>query len=122
MTNFKVVTNDSQIPPLRYQDQTPLVQGNVQKRLFLELSSPYSETEKLRMNKIEETVQRSFKTMLPGVIETLKKFHSTSYRSGRRSCASHERGCFKRSETGTQVHGRENPLTFNVANRTSRTI
>ena len=26
------------------------------------------------MNKIEETIQRSFKTMLPGVIETLKKF------------------------------------------------
>ena len=73
MMNAKDVTNDPQIPPLRYQDQTPLVKGNVQKRPFLELSSPNSETEELMMNKIEETIQRSFKTMLPGVIETLKK-------------------------------------------------
>ena len=73
MTNAKDVTNDSQIPPLRYQNQTPLVKGNVRKRPFLELSSPNSETEELMMNKIEETIHRSFKTMLPGVIQTLKK-------------------------------------------------
>ena len=47
--------------------------GNVQERPFLELSSPNTETEELMMNKSEETIQRSFKTMLPGVIETLKK-------------------------------------------------
>ena len=73
MTNAKDVTNDPQIPPLRSQDQTPLVKGNVQKRPFLELSSPNSETEELMMNKIEETIQRSFKTMLPEVIETPNK-------------------------------------------------
>ena len=62
------------------------------------------------INKIEETSQRSFKTMLPGVIETLKKVHSTSYCSSRRSCASHKRECVKRSETGTQVHGKRTRL------------
>ena len=71
-TNAKDVTNDPQIL-LRYPDQTPLVKGNVQKRPFLELSSPNSETEEIMMNKIEETIQRSFKTKLSGDIETLKK-------------------------------------------------
>ena len=73
MTNATAVTNDPQILPLRYQDQTPLVEGNVQKRPFFEFSSPCSETEELMMNKIKETIQRSFKTMLPGTIKTLKK-------------------------------------------------
>ena len=75
------------------------------------------------MNKTEETIQRSIKTMLPGVIETLKKeFIQLVIVRVVTVQASHERGCIKRSETGTQVHGRENPPTFNVANRTSRTV
>ena len=32
MTNATDGTDDPQIPPLRYQDQNPLVKGNVQKR------------------------------------------------------------------------------------------
>ena len=51
----------------------PFGKKNVQKRPFLELSNPSNETEKLMMNKIEETNQPSSKTMLPGIIETLKK-------------------------------------------------
>ena len=65
MTNATDATNDPQILPLRYQVQTPLVKGNVQKRPFVELSSPSSETEELMMIKIEETIHRSFRTMLP---------------------------------------------------------
>ena len=72
MTNATDVTNDPQIPPLRYQGQTPMVNRNVQKRPFLVLSSTSSETEKLLMNKIE-TIQQSIKTKLPGLIETLNK-------------------------------------------------
>ena len=43
------------------------------KKPFLELSSPNSEADELIMKKNEKTIQRSFKTMLPEVIETLKK-------------------------------------------------
>ena len=40
MTNAKDGTNDPQILPLRYQDQTPLVKGNVQKKTFLRTQRP----------------------------------------------------------------------------------
>ena len=47
MTNATDLTKDPQIPPLRYQDQTPLVEANVRKRPFFELRSPNGETEEL---------------------------------------------------------------------------
>ena len=58
MTNATDVTIAPLIPPLLYLDQNPLVKRNVQKRPFLELSSPSSETEELMINEIEETIQR----------------------------------------------------------------